>query len=100
MFFLSQWSRSRYVMGVLDVELRSTSTQVFTGAVPFSSSSPTVAMLAIMNGKRPSRPTHPTFTDGWWELTKCCWDQDPHFRPDISQVLQGLRNLLVTLPVL
>jgi hypothetical protein len=64
--------------------------QVFTGAVPFSSSLSPAAMLAIMDGRRPPRPTHPVLTDQLWALVQHCWDQDPHSRPEVSEVLKVL----------
>ncbi|KAF9646800.1 kinase-like protein [Thelephora ganbajun] len=67
--------------------------EIFTGAIPFKDSLPTAAMLAILEGKRPPRPTHPTFTDGLWVLTQRCWDQEAHLRPQVSEVLQVLRDL-------
>ena len=66
--------------------------QVFTGAVPFNGGLPAGAMLAIMGGKRPSRPTHQNFTDELWTLMQRCWDQDPHLRPDVPGVLKVLRG--------
>ena len=74
------------------------SPQVFTGAVPFNNSLPTVAMLAIMGGKRPSRPTHPALTDKLWILIERCWNQDPRSRPEVSEVLQILPNPSVSHP--
>jgi len=73
-------------------------TQVFTGAIPFSDGSSFVAMLAITQGKRPPRPTHPTFTENLWTLMQRCWDPDPHSRPEISEVLQTLLTPLVSRP--
>ena len=64
--------------------------QVFTHEVPFSGVQPFMAMLAITQGKRPSRPTHLTFTENLWALMQRCWDHDPHLRPDVSEVLQFL----------
>ena len=66
------------------------SIQVFTGAIPFSAQSPLMAMLAITQGRRPPRPTHPTFTENLWALMQRCWDHDPHLRPEVSEVLQDL----------
>jgi len=68
------------------------SPQAFTDAVPFNNSLPAAAMLAIMAGKRPQRPTHRGFTDHLWALTQHCWDQDPRSRPEISEVLKVLRG--------
>jgi serine/threonine protein kinase len=67
------------------------SSQVFTGAVPFSSSLSPAAMLAIMDGRRPPRPTHPALTDQLWALVQRCWGQASHLRPEVSEVLKFLR---------
>lgn len=65
-------------------------TQVFTGNVPFRDSSSIMAILAITQGKRPPRPTHPMFTGNLWSLMQRCWDHDPHSRPEISEALEIL----------
>ena len=64
--------------------------QVFTGAVPFSDHSPIKVMWATTQGRRPLRPTHPTFTGDLWTLMQRCWDHDPRLRPDASEVLRVL----------
>ena len=93
---LSRWSWSRYVTSRLFVRAvaycRLAPPQVFTGAVPFNNSLPAAAMLAIMGGRRPSQPTHPDFTDELWKLMRRCWDQEPHLRPDVSEVLKVLHG--------
>ncbi|KAF9642058.1 hypothetical protein BDM02DRAFT_2731187 [Thelephora ganbajun] len=43
-----------------------------------------------MQGERPLRPTHPTFTENLWTLVQRCWDHDPHLRPEASEVLTVL----------
>ena len=48
-----------------------------------------------MNDKRPSRPTHPTFTEDLWTLVQRCWDQDPYSRPQILEVSKVLTLLLL-----
>jgi len=68
------------------------SPQAFTGAVPFSNSLPAAAMLAIMAGKRPPRPMHQSFTNHLWTLMQRCWDQNPHSRPEVSEVFRVLRG--------
>ena len=50
-------------------------------------------------GGRPPRPTDPTFTDSLWELMQRCWDQDPHLRPDSSEVSQILTTSVLHLPL-
>ena len=47
-------------------------------------------MLAITQGRRPPRPTHPNFAENLWTLMQRCWDQDPHLRPEVSEALQVL----------
>jgi hypothetical protein len=60
--------------------------QVFTGEVPFNGSSSPAAMLEIMRGERPPRPTHPVLTDQLWALMRRCWDQDPRLRPEVVEI--------------
>ena len=52
-------------------------------------------MLAITQGKRPERPKHPDFTENLWTLIQRCWDEDPHLRPEASEVVHALLTLLV-----
>ena len=47
-------------------------------------------MFDVMNGIRPSRPTHRQFTDDLWELMQRSWDQDPESRPEVSLILEAL----------
>ena len=68
----------------------SVSTQVFTGAIPFGDRSPSMAMIAILRGDRPLRPTHPTCTAELWTLMGRCWNQDPRLRPKASEVWKVL----------
>ena len=72
-------------------------TQVFTGRVPFDPGPPAAAMMAILEGKRPPRPTHQNFTDGLWALMEVCWNQHPYWRPEMSVVLQTLRGSSVSI---
>ena len=69
--------------------------KAFTGTVPFHLHSSVTAMAGIIDGERPPRPAHPTFTSQLWELMQRCWDQDPHMRPKVSEVLEALAGLLV-----
>ena len=63
-------------------------TQVLTGDIPFGNKSDWVAISAVLVGNRPSRPAHPSCTDGLWALIQRCWDEDPHSRPEIPEVSQ------------
>ena len=69
------------------------SIQVFTGAIPFSDQPSAMAMLNMMQGRRPSQPTHPTFTAELWMLMERCWNQSPQLRPEVSEVLNALRGV-------
>jgi hypothetical protein len=51
------------------------------------------AMVAILQGKRPERPTHRTFTDDLWSLMQRCWNHDKDLRPSASEVLGALEVL-------
>jgi serine/threonine protein kinase len=68
-------------------------TQLFTGAIPFRNHTSAMAISAIIQGRRPPRPTHPTFTERLWTLMQRCWDQDPHLRPEVSELLQVLASV-------
>lgn len=69
------------------------SCQVFTGAIPFHGSSSNRIVVSILQGKRPERPEHPSFTDELWSLVQRCWDDAPHSRPPTSEVLGTLEVL-------
>ena len=68
------------------------STQVFTGVIPFRDDSYWMVPWSIIQGTRPDRPTHPSFTGNLWSLMQRCWDQNPDSRPDASEAL----NILLT----
>ena len=91
MFSHLRWSRSRFVVvSLLGVNIWLNPIEAFTGAVPFSDKLPRAAVLAIAWGRRPSRPSHPAFTDELWTLTQQCWDQEDRRRPQVPQILRGL----------
>jgi len=92
----SRWLWSRYATDDL-VAARRTLTncrlalvQVFTSAVPFSDYSSVTAVVTIIQGGRPARPTYPTFTENLWKLMQRCWSHDPRLRPEVSEVLRVL----------
>ncbi|KAF9789481.1 kinase-like protein [Thelephora terrestris] len=64
--------------------------EVFTGAVPFNRSPSAAAMVMIMKGERPPRPTHQELTNDLWKIIQQCWNQDPHLRPEVSKILSVL----------
>jgi hypothetical protein len=67
--------------------------QVFTGIVPFSGRPIDAVAVSIMQGKRPERPTHPTFTEDEWSLMQNCWNDDHNARPLALKVLARLEDL-------
>ena len=69
--------------------------KVFSGAVPFADSTPTSVMAKVLSGERPERPNDPVLTNGLWNLTQRCLDRNPQLRPDITEVVCGLRRVLV-----
>ena len=97
MFSLSRWSRSRYtsdgLFALAFAYCHLVPPQAFTGAVPFDDITTEMALLAIMSGKRPRRPSHSSFTDELWTSTQNCWNQDPDSRPEVSKVLEVLGGL-------
>ena len=64
--------------------------QVFTGAIPFSDKTSTMAVFNIIQGVRPPRPAHPAFTTELWALMERCWNQDPRLRPEVSEAFDVL----------
>ena len=68
--------------------------KAFTGMAPFSDNNSLAAMIAIISGERPPRPTHPTFTATLWEVMNRCWDQDRHGRPRMPEVLLALNPIV------
>lgn len=70
--------------------------QAFTDAVPFSDRSDHIITMELVQGRRPPRPKHPDLTGRVWRLIQRCWDQDPRLRPEAADILQELRESLVS----
>ena len=68
--------------------------KAFTGTVPFDDHSSLMVVAAIMDGRRPPRPTNTTLTDDLWELVQRCWSDDPDKRPRMLQVLLALNSTI------
>jgi len=52
-------------------------------------------MLDILQGVRPKKPDFPTtrgYTKELWQLTTCCWEEDPGSRSTVDHVLDALRS--------
>jgi hypothetical protein len=80
------WSRYGSITSVR-INLVAHRYKAFTGEAPFPGIAPITVAVGIISGKRPPRPMHLGLTDGLWEITERCWDQDPQRRPEISEVI-------------
>ena len=72
--------------------------KAFTDSTPFSDEQPHTVISGILDGTRPPRPAHRSFTDWLWALMQHCWDSEASQRPQMSQVLQVLHQLSVFVP--
>jgi serine/threonine protein kinase len=70
--------------------------EVLTGKLPFSEfNSDFHVSTAVMRGRRPRRPTGlPDLTDDFWRLVEHCWEQETSQRPDITTILDRLREII------
>ena len=68
--------------------------KVFTNGVPFRGEGFYKAIAAVLDGKRPPRPDHPSCTDRLWNLIQHCWNHDPQLRPKAKEVSQVLSDAL------
>ena len=67
--------------------------QVFTGEWPFPQLSRLLVESELLEGKRPTRPSHPAVIEPLWSLMQRCWDQDPQSRPTVMEVLECLEEI-------
>ncbi|KAJ7782500.1 kinase-like domain-containing protein, partial [Mycena maculata] len=74
-----------YAFGCVCIEL-------YTGRAPFSELSQAGALLRIINGERPARPsgTTPAMSDTLWQNVTSFWKQDPTARPVAQVVVQNM----------
>ena len=73
--------------------------KVFTGKRPFSEFKIPDIISKIMSGERPARPQEAKelgLTDSVWDMTVRCWHKDPAQRPRMTEVIELLRELLVS----
>ena len=70
--------------------------KVFTGRHPFSEFSALATISKIIAGERPDHPQELSLTDGVWDMTLRCWDEDPVKRPTMIRVVGILREWLVS----
>ncbi|KAK7037376.1 Rho guanine nucleotide exchange factor [Paramarasmius palmivorus] len=68
--------------------------EIITGLVPFYDLSKEAAvLLAVIQGKRPVRPSNIMISDALWALINDCWNTEPTSRPTAE-------NLLCRLPII
>jgi hypothetical protein len=72
---------------------------MFVEHPPFAEMSPMRAILQIIRGHRPARPTMfqcrgSFMADGIWDLINVCWSQEPHKRLTMPAALTTLRNVV------
>ena len=69
--------------------------QVFSGTVPFPTTTTPAVPATIMYGGRPDRPTNPCLSDRLWKLAQKCWDDNPKHRPGMEEVTKELNKMYV-----
>ncbi|KAJ7926699.1 hypothetical protein B0H13DRAFT_1972234 [Mycena leptocephala] len=67
--------------------------ELYTGRPPFPELSDVNAMLKVIHGERPGRPTGTaTMSDALWWVVQQCWAQDSADRPDTRMVVAYMRS--------
>jgi hypothetical protein len=82
--------------------------EVLSGTVPFHQYNEPVALLKILHGEHPERPSGRDqqagggggggsrffflFPDGLWETLRLCWRKEPSGRPGLDAVLRTLQD--------
>ena len=67
--------------------------QVLTGITPFYNLPDLTCALAVLRGRRPSKPSYAEslgFSDTLWGLTQSCWSKTVSARPTACQLLECL----------
>ncbi|KAJ7654133.1 kinase-like domain-containing protein [Mycena polygramma] len=73
-----------YAFGCVCVEL-------YTGQPPFFGLYPSTALLRVVKGERPQRPSSsPAMSDSLWQRVNAYWAQDPTTRPATEAVVQDM----------
>ncbi|KAF9642665.1 kinase-like protein, partial [Thelephora ganbajun] len=67
--------------------------EAFSGTVPFHDTAAPAVTASIMDGKRPSRPAHPSLIDPLWKLTQRCWKDAAKDRPEMEEVIKELKGM-------
>ncbi|KAJ6542665.1 hypothetical protein B0H19DRAFT_854394, partial [Mycena capillaripes] len=62
--------------------------QLYTGRPPFSRLHDPAALMKVINGERPERPSGPpAMSNLLWRLVTQCWAQTPTARPSTQLVV-------------
>ncbi|KAJ6476149.1 kinase-like domain-containing protein [Mycena sanguinolenta] len=72
-----------YAFGCVCIEL-------YTGQHPFSDLSEAAALLKVIDGERPARPSSPVMPDVLWQHVIEFWAQDPTARPATDLVVHNM----------
>ncbi|KAJ3515568.1 hypothetical protein NLJ89_g1672 [Agrocybe chaxingu] len=64
--------------------------EAYSGSVPFPESNNHMAMMFILEGRRPARPKD--IANDHWILAEKCWKPDPSLRPTIDSVYAFIRD--------
>jgi len=103
MFMLSGWSSSRCSPITPAVDPPSEYLhQIFTGKLPFSDLADLNVHLAVMKGKRPSKPVDASklgLSSKGWKLVEDCWNKKRDKRPEIHYVAHRMRELWYVFPI-
>lgn len=84
-------SASRYGIIIFFYPHLSLDFQLYTGHPPFSELSQAAALLRIVNGERPGRPsTSPALSAALWQHVTAYWAEDAAARPPIDVVVQEM----------
>ncbi|KAH8829920.1 kinase-like domain-containing protein, partial [Flagelloscypha sp. PMI_526] len=67
--------------------------EVVSGKPPFPELNDARAMLAVLTGKRPARPSADCMTDELWQLVEQCWDQEPDRRPSCEEIIKAFERI-------
>ncbi|KAF7373447.1 Zn(2)-C6 fungal-type domain-containing protein [Mycena sanguinolenta] len=64
--------------------------QLYTGQHPFPNLSEAAALLKVIDGERPERPSSPAMSDALWQHVTECWAPNPTKRPATDLVVQHM----------
>ncbi|KAF7373420.1 Kinase-like protein [Mycena sanguinolenta] len=64
--------------------------ELYTGQHPFANLSEPAALLKVIDGERPERPSSPAMSDVFWKHITEYWAQDPMVRPPTDLVVKNM----------